>query len=74
MNCFECARTHDIVPAVGICRQCGVGLCLDHLLEAHDYRVGGTLWGCPHEMPHTKPLLGVPTGVAAAARHHSAVS
>ena len=34
MNCFECAKANDTVPAVGVCRHCGVGLCLDHLIEA----------------------------------------
>ena len=42
MNCFECAKVNDTVPAVGVCQHCGVGLCLDHLAEARDYRVGGT--------------------------------
>ena len=31
MNCFECAKANDTVPAVGVCQHCGVGLCLDHL-------------------------------------------
>ena len=48
MNCFECAKTNDTVPAVGVCPHCGVGLCLDHLIEAREYRVGGTFFGCPH--------------------------
>ncbi len=74
MNCFECAKANDAVPAVGLCQHCGVGLCLDHLVEAHEFRVGGTLFGCPHEMPSVKPLRGVPAGIATAARHHSAVS
>jgi hypothetical protein len=74
MNCFECAETHDAIAAVGICRHCGVGLCLDHLIEAHAFRVGGTVYGCPHEIPATKPLRGVPAGIAAvAARHHTAI-
>ena len=42
MNCFECAKTNDAVIAVGVCSQCGVGLCLDHMIEAGQYRVGGT--------------------------------
>ena len=25
MNCFECAKTDDVVPAVGLCRHCGSG-------------------------------------------------
>ena len=74
MNCFECAKVNDTVPAVATCQRCSVGLCLDHLIEARNLRVGGTLFGCGHEMPRTKPLRGMPVGVAESARHHSAVS
>ena len=49
MNCFECAKKHESVPAVGVCHHCGVALCLDHLERAMSFRVGGTLYGCPHE-------------------------
>ena len=72
MNCFECAKVNDTVAAVGVCQHCGVGLCLDHLVEGRDYRVGGTLYACGHELPNTRPMRGVPAGIAAAARHHSA--
>lgn len=72
MNCFECAKTHDSVPAVGLCQHCRVGLCLDHLIEAHAYHVGGTTFGCPHEIPSVKPMRGMPAGITAAARHHTA--
>ena len=72
MNCFECAKANDTIPAVGVCEQCGVGLCLDHLIEAHEFTVGGTHYACPHEIPRTKPLRGVPAGIKAAARHHTA--
>ena len=64
MNCFECAKANDSVAAVGICRNCGVGLCLDHLVEAHEYTVGGTHLACAHDMPRLKPLVGVPAGIA----------
>jgi hypothetical protein len=72
MNCFECAKANDVVPAVGLCQRCSVGLCFDHLVEAHEYRVAGTRFGCPHEVPSVKPLLSVPAGIAASARHHTA--
>jgi hypothetical protein len=72
MNCFECAKTNDTVAAVGVCRHCGVGFCLDHLVEAGEYRVGGTVFACGHELRRVKPLRGVPAGIAAAARHHTA--
>ena len=73
MNCFECAKANDAVPAVAMCKHCGVGLCLDHLVEAREYRVGGTLWGCQHDLPALKPLRGVPVGIADGVRHTSAV-
>jgi hypothetical protein len=72
MNCFECAKVNDTVPAVGVCRRCGVGLCVDHLVEAANYRVGGTTYACEHANPRVKPLRGMPAGIAAAGRHHSA--
>ena len=72
MNCFECAKANDVVPAVGVCRHCGAGLCLDHLIEAQRFTVGGTRYACPHELPGVKPLRGVPSGIAASARRHTA--
>jgi len=72
MNCFECAKVNDSVAAVAFCLHCGVGLCLDHLVEAHEFTVAGTNYACPHEIPHAKPLRGMPAGVAAGARHHTA--
>jgi hypothetical protein len=72
MNCLECAKANDTVPAVGVCHHCGVGLCLDHMIEAREYRVGGTIWGCPHEWPRVQLLHEVPAGIAAARRHHTA--
>jgi hypothetical protein len=54
MNCFECAKTNTAVAAVGVCRHCDVGLCLEHLLEANAYRVGGTTFGCAHKVSLVK--------------------
>jgi len=72
MNCFECAKANDAVPAVGLCQHCSVGLCLDHLAEAREFRVGGTLFGCGHEVPRPKPILrGVPAGLAAQHAHRT---
>lgn len=72
MNCFECTAMNDTVAAVGVCRRCGVGLCLDHLVAAGAYRVGGTVFSCGHDLPRAKPLHGVPAGIAATGRHSSA--
>jgi hypothetical protein len=72
MNCFECAKANDTIPAVGVCQHCGVGLCLDHLIEAGKFTVGGALYACSHEIPRTRPRQGVPAGIMAAARHHTA--
>ena len=51
MNCFECAKANDTVPAVAVCHHCNVGLCLDHLIEASEYRVAGTTYSCAHQIP-----------------------
>ena len=72
MICFECAKANDTVPAVAVCQHCGVGLCLDHLIDADEFAIGGTHYACSHEIPRVKPLRGVPAGIAAAARHHTA--
>ena len=74
MNCFECAKVNDTVAAVGVCRHCGVGLCLDHLIEAHGVHGRRHPLRLPARHPATKPLRGVPAGIAAAARHHTAGS
>jgi hypothetical protein len=73
MNCFECAKVSDSIAAVAVCHHCGVGLCLDHLIEANEFTVAGTHYTCPHQIPKVKPLRGMPAGIAAAARHHTAV-
>ena len=73
MNCFECAKVSDTVAAVGVCDHCGVGLCLDHLIEAHEFTVGAMHYACNHEIPHVKPMRGMPAGISAAARHHTSV-
>lgn len=54
MTCFECAKRHESVPAAGVCRRCGVALCVKHLVEARAFRVGGTVYGCPHDVPASR--------------------
>jgi hypothetical protein len=71
MNCFECAKVSDAVPAVGLCQHCGVGLCMEHLIEAHEASVGGTHYACLHEFPHGKQPRGVPARIAGAAPRHT---
>ena len=50
MKCFLCVHTHhpgghvSPVPAVGICHDCGIGLCQDH---AHRPDGPGTVLLCP---------------------------
>ncbi len=50
MNCYECAIQGASVPAVAMCTHCGVGMCPKHLGMALDYRVGGTTYGCRHDL------------------------
>lgn len=30
MNCYECAQTGSLTPAIGACVDCGVGVCAEH--------------------------------------------
>lgn len=30
MDCFDCAGLDHTVPAVGVCADCGAGVCRDH--------------------------------------------
>lgn len=32
MNCLDCASNDRSVPAVGVCHDCGAGVCLDHAI------------------------------------------
>ncbi len=64
MNCYECAVQGEAVAAVAVCKNCGVGMCLEHFLSAHDYRASGTTYGCRHHLP-AKPQGGTRKRVAA---------
>jgi len=33
MKCFEHAKSGEAKEAVAVCANCGVGLCMDHLIE-----------------------------------------
>ena len=49
MNCHECARDRTEQPAVAICLNCGVGMCMQHLdKERARSGPGGTQIGCWH--------------------------
>ncbi len=48
MNCYVCARNGTAAPAVAVCRNCFVGLCIIHLAEAQGHQVGGTKITCQH--------------------------
>ena len=30
MNCFDCAANDQVTAAVGVCADCGAGICSDH--------------------------------------------
>lgn len=52
MICYVHAREGSLdVPAVSTCRNCGVGVCLEHLVDIEVNRPGGVDYGCPHELP-----------------------
>jgi len=49
MNCEQCARARHEQPAVAICVNCGVGMCLEHLDEERArLGPGGTSFSCGH--------------------------
>ena len=51
MNCHECARDGSERPAVAICLNCGVAMCMQHLDEERARSgPGGTQIGCGHSV------------------------
>jgi hypothetical protein len=64
MYCFECALKGETGAAIATCGHCGVGLCLDHLREQQAYRVGGTTFGCSHDLSAIPARRGMALGVA----------
>jgi len=65
MGCYECALRDEAVAAVAVCQHCGVGLCLEHLAVAEAHRVGGTRFGCPHDLARASARRRTPAAVAA---------
>jgi hypothetical protein len=37
MNCLDCASNDRVTPAVGICHDCGAGVCVDHAVTRAHY-------------------------------------
>lgn len=33
MNCLDCAANDQVTPAVGVCHDCGAGICIDHVVS-----------------------------------------
>ena len=33
MNCLDCAANGQVTPAVGVCHDCGAGVCVDHVVS-----------------------------------------
>lgn len=56
MDCYVCARNGTAAPAVAVCRNCFVGLCITHLAEAQGHQVGGTKLACQHVLPKSTEL------------------
>jgi len=57
MICYVCAQMAEERPAVGLCRHCQIGLCLDHLAEAQNHNRGGMHLSCNHKL---RPGRSVP--------------
>ena len=49
MQCYVCAERGIEKTAVGLCRSCYVGLCLEHLRETAASLSGNVLAGCHHD-------------------------
>ena len=54
MTCYVHAVSGSEVSAVAICRNCGVGLCLEHVQNLQAHRPGGSELGCNHMMSPPK--------------------
>jgi uncharacterized protein DUF2180 len=49
VQCYVCAERGIERTAVGLCRSCYAGLCLEHLREAAARLSGNILAGCRHD-------------------------
>jgi hypothetical protein len=61
MNCYVCASSGNRELAVGVCRACGVGLCLAHHRESVEHPgPGGTFLSCIHQgsWVESRPKIG----------------
>ncbi|MFG2294591.1 DUF2180 family protein [Streptomyces sp. NPDC048603] len=61
MNCYECTTGPGPVrTAVAVCRECGVGLCGDHLrVEAHELHRPAGLGKTTTELPARRVVCPV---------------
>jgi hypothetical protein len=50
LKCYVCAASGSDTNAIGICTNCGAGLCAEHRLE-QPIGPGGTTIGCRHRNP-----------------------
>lgn len=62
MDCYECVLGGEAVTSVAICRNCGVGMCLEHLRHAQAHRAGGLMYGCSHDLSVEAPKRPVSRG------------
>jgi hypothetical protein len=49
MHCYVCAEHGIERAAVGLCRSCYAGLCLEHLRDTAARLSGNVLAGCDHD-------------------------
>ena len=68
MNCYECAIAGTTVPAVATCTHCGIGICLEHFQAEQDYRVGGSTYGCRHNIG-ARPKVSATASTNGDSRH-----
>ncbi len=63
MICYVCAAKGEERPAVALCPNCQVGLCMRHAVEnSQTAGPGGTRLGCWHTSAHSPGRSGRPPG------------
>jgi hypothetical protein len=61
MNCYICATSREERPAVAVCPQCFIGVCLEHLRQGQQHPPGGLRYGCRHGLQ--TPVAGSSNGI-----------
>ena len=69
MHCYVCAEHGIERTAVGLCRSCYAGLCLEHLRETAARLSSNVLAGCHHDTWAAPPAAHAGKGDRPARQH-----